>query len=120
MSDQKMQIVCGIKHASTLDPHDDELVAVLAIRSEKAAPLAEESGVPAVIQADRLTDWLFSAIGAITQCAVTTGYDINRGKMQARVTLSCALDLSEDLNLDDGLAAENLIHAAISKIGKAQ
>ncbi len=121
MSDQQMRILCGVKHASTLDPNDDELIAVLAIRSDGTAqPGPIVATMPSTEIGGRdITDWLFSAQGSVTQCAVTTGYDVTQGKLQARVTLSCALDLSEELDLSDGQVAEQLLHTAISKIGRA-
>ncbi len=118
MPEKRMHILCGIKHASHHDPRDDELVAVLAIRRDRPPEKPHPSPLTLEAHLTEAPEWLFSAAGAVTHCAVTTGYDIGRGVMQARVTLSCSLDLCDDLSLDYGLDTENLLHAAISEIRK--
>ena len=110
MSEKRVHIHCGVRKAET----EDDLLAVLTIRRQRDEGPAEINVLAENAHGDA-PDWLFTSLGAVNHCAVSTAFNVENGHLQARVSLCYTLDLADQSDLDYGLDTETLLTTAIAK-----
>ena len=109
MPQDQVHIHCGVKKAEA----DEDLLAVLTIRRQRPGG-ASSYKLPTDESPSGTPDWLFTSLGAVNHCAVSTSFDVDKGRLQARVSLCYTLDLADEASLDYGLDTEELLTSAIA------